>query len=105
MILTNIVLAARQFGITNNVSFSFEQDSVVVAKMMCHDALHQLLNLHLSDDEMECEGVESDVLCVQDAIRQGYSLAEIVEIERDYIPGVVNLTEADVAVMHYFFNI
>ena len=107
MNITYIIKLADEFTSTRaDLSSTYNGERYDrTGKMVCHDALHSILQKYLSDDEWENEDVEDDVLLVQKAIKQGDSLDQIISDLEKFIPEVSNLTEEVVQIMHYFFNV
>jgi len=105
MIFAKLNQRAAAFCDRNDLTLREEGPSWLIGKMICHDALHDILGLDLTDDEWDNDGIEDDVLIVQNLIKNGYSLERIQSEVKDFTPGVVNLTELHVEVMSYFFNL
>ena len=113
MTITTVLNLASVFCVNNGFTINFDGDAKVVAKNICHDALHQLLGLDLhtvdefDGDQEECDWandeVEDEVLMIQGRIARGVSLTELQSDFADF-EGITNLTEEVREVMQFFFS-
>lgn len=84
MKLTNLIMGAHQFCVKSNLpSLEGRLETITVSAMVCHDYIHYILGLYLTEDHGRNEQIEDIVEAVEMAVFESVDYCDFLECMED----------------------